>query len=110
MSRRRTKNNKKKGILLKFGFFFYLGLCLFTIVWLRTAVFNLEYEFGELENLRADLISESKMMVAQRASFFSMENVEKIAIKRLGMSHPERENIFFVKRTRAAGPYRASTR
>ncbi|HDH53329.1 MAG TPA: hypothetical protein ENH24_02465 [Nitrospirae bacterium] len=110
MNRRRTKNNKKKGIFLKFGFFLYLGLCLFTIVWLRTAVFNLEYELGELENQRAELISERKMVAAQRASFFSVGNVENVAINRLGMSRAERENIFFVKKTRAAGPYRASTR
>ncbi|GBD97396.1 MAG TPA: hypothetical protein ENG83_09720 [Nitrospirae bacterium] len=110
MSSRRTRNNKKKGTLLKFGFFLYLGLCLFTIVWLRTAVFNLEYELGELENQRAELISERKMVAAQRASFFSVGNVENVAINRLGMSRAERENIFFVKSTRAAGAYRASTR
>jgi hypothetical protein len=75
---------------------------------LRTAVVNLEYQLGELDRLRADLIIDRKMVVAERARFFSMRNVEDVAIKRLGMQLAERENIFFVTRTVAAGPRRAS--
>lgn len=109
MTGRRARNNGKKGTFMKAGFFLYLGVSLFAIVWLRTAVVNLEYELGELDRLRAALISERKMVVAQRASFFSMGNVEKVAIKRLGMDQAERENIFFVTKAVVAGPHRASS-
>lgn len=108
MIARRTKNNRKKGILLKFSMYLYLVICLFAIVWLRAAVVNLEYELGELNKLRADLVRDSRMVVAQRSSFYSIKKIEGIAVKQLGMTLPERENVFFVERKRAAGPYRAS--
>lgn len=108
MTKRRVRNHKKSGALLKLGFCLYLGFCLFAIVWLRAAVVNLEYEIGELGKLRARLMSDRKIAVAQRANFFSTGNVEKVAQKRLGMNRAERENIFFVKRIPVAGPYRAS--
>lgn len=104
----RRRNIKKRGTLYKAGFIIYFGISLFAIVWLRAAVVNLEYEIGDLDRMRADLLSERKMIIAQRASFFSMGNVEKVAIKRLGMRHAERDNIFFVTRTSVAGPHMAS--
>ena len=104
----RIKNNNKKRFLLKFGVVLYLGFCLFAIIWLRASVVNLEYELGALDKMRAELIRERKMGVAQRASFYSTEKIENIAIKRLGMTLPERENVYFVKRISAAAPFRAS--
>ncbi len=110
MSGRRVKNSQKSGTLVKVGFFLYVCFCLFTIVSLRTAVFNLEYKLGELNKLKADLVRERKMVVAQSANFYSTRKIEDMAIKRLGMTMPERENVFFVRRTASAGPYRASMR
>ena len=108
MINRRAKNSNKRGVVLKAALFLYIGVCLFSIVSLRTAIFNLEYELGKLEKFRTALISEREVTVAQRANFYSTERIEKVAIKRLGMRLPERENIFLVRRTVAAGPYRAS--
>ena len=108
MTGRRIRNNGKKGVFLKLGFFLYTGFCLFAIVWLRTTVVNLEYELVKLDNSRTDLISEREKLVAERAKIFSMGNVEDVAINDLGMVYAERENIFFVKRVREAGPYRTS--
>ena len=108
MTGKRVKSSKKRGAILKFAFFMYLGFCLFTTVWLKAAVVNMEYEIGSLGDLRTDLIRERKTELAQRASFYSHEKIEKAAIKRLGMSLPERENVFFVKRTPAAASFRAS--
>jgi hypothetical protein len=108
MTARRARNQKKGGTFIKAGFFIYIGISLLAIVWLKAAVVNLEYELGKLDRLRADLVSEREMAVAQRANFFSMGNVENVALSRLGMSNPERDNIFFVTRTSAAGPRTAS--
>lgn len=108
MTNRRARNGKKRGAVLKFSLILYIGFCLFAIVSLRTAIFNMEYELGRLDKFRAGLMSERKMIIAQRANFFATERIEKVAIKRLGMRLPERENIIFVKRIVAAGPYRAS--
>ncbi|UCH82196.1 MAG: hypothetical protein JSW20_06065 [Nitrospiraceae bacterium] len=107
MTTRRAKRHKK-GNLLKLGMIVYLGFCLFSIVWLRSEVLNLKYELGELDILKADLINERKMMVATRASTYSTEKIERVATKRLGMTMPERHNVYFVKRSSAAAPYKAS--
>lgn len=108
MTTRRTRNHKKSGTLIKAAFFIYIGFSLLAIVWLKAAVVNLEYDLGKIDRLRADLVSEKEMAVVQRANFYSMGNVEKVALNRLGMSNPERDNIFFVTRTSAAGPRTAS--
>ena len=108
MKNNRIRNYKKRGALMKVGFVMYFAFCLFAIVWLRASVVNIEYELGDLETQRADLYRERKIVVAQRASLYSAEKIENVAIKRLGMSLPERENIFFVKRTTVAGAFKAS--
>ena len=95
---------------MKVSFVIYFAFCLFAIVWLRASVVNIEYELGDLETQRADLYSERKIFVAQRASLYSAEKIENVAIKRLGMSLPERENVFFVKRTTAAKAFKVSTK
>ena len=107
MTTRRAKRDQK-GAFLKFGMIVYLGICLFSIVWLRAAVLNIEYELGELDMLKSDLIGERKMMVAKRASFYATEKIEKVAIKRLGMSMPNRHNVYYVKRSMPATTYKAS--
>jgi hypothetical protein len=104
----RRSNRNQKGVILKYGMLAYLGICLFSIVWLRAAVLNMEYQLGELDKLKSELVGESKMIVAKRASYFSTEKIEKVAVKRLGMIMPERHNVYFVKRVSSAAPYKAS--
>lgn len=110
MKKSRVRNHKKRGALIKTGLVMYFAFCLFSIVWLRASVVNIEYELGDMEMQRADLYRERKMVVAQRASVYSAEKVENVAIKRLGMSLPERENVYFVKRTAEAGAFKASNK
>ncbi len=107
MTKRRTKSSKQKSFI-KLFFSLYVVFCLFSIVWLRAAVVNMEYKLGELDKTKTDLIRERKMMVAQRANFYSTEKIEKVAMNRLGMTLPMRENVYYVKRTAVAGPYKAS--
>ena len=95
---------------MKIGFIMYFVFCLFSIVWLRASVVHIEYDLVKLETDRAELYSERKMVVAQRASSYSAERIEKVALNRLGMSLPERENVYFVKRSSAASAYKASNK
>ena len=107
MTKRRAKNSKKRN-LLKLCFPLYFIVCLFAIIWLKAAVVNLEYELGEIDRTRAELGRERKMLVAQRASYYSTEKIEKVALKNLGMTLPVRENVYYVKRAPVAGLYKAS--
>lgn len=100
--------HKRKGTFLKLGFFLYLGFCLFAGIWLKAAVVNLEYELGDLERMRTELISETRRVSAQRANYYASEKIEKVALKDLGMTLSEREDIYFIRRTAAAGPFKAS--
>ena len=104
---RRMKGNKKR-IFVKLSCFLYIGFCLFSMIWLRATVVSLEYEIGEFDKMRADLMRERKMVVAQRANFYSSGKIEDVALKRLGMTMPVRQNVYYVNRRVAAGPYRAS--
>ena len=108
MTHGRMRHNRKKRTVMKLGFIGYFVFCIFSMIWLRSTVFNLEYEIGELSRLRADLVNEQKMVIAQRASYYSTENIEGVAIKRLGMKLPERKNVYYVQRETVAVPHRAS--
>jgi len=107
MTTRRAKRHKK-GIFLKVSLIAYMGICLFSIIWLRAAVTNIEYELGELNGLKANLVGERKMIVAKRSSYYSTEKIEKVATKRLGMIMQERHNVYYVKRRSPASSYKAS--
>ncbi len=107
MRQGRLKKNKKWG-LLKFGFFLCLFLGVFSLIWLRTTVVNLEYELSHLGKQKTDLIREGKIILAKRANAYSIENIEKVAIHELGMDLPEREKVFFVTRAAGAAPYKVS--
>lgn len=107
MTKKRTKNSKKKSLFIM-CFPLYFIFCLFAIIWLRAAVINMEYELGALDKTRTELVRERKTAVAQRATTYSTEKIEKVALNNLGMTLPVRENVIYVKRTSEAGPYRAS--
>lgn len=109
MTARRLKKNKRWSVI-KFGFLLYFFVSIFTLVWLRTAVLNLEYGVSQLQKQKNSAIKDKKLLSAERAGFYSMKNIEETAMKDLGMSLPEREKVFFVKRIPAAGPYGVSIR
>ncbi len=109
MTTRRLKRNKRWG-LLKFGFFICIFIGAFTLIWLRTTVVNLEYELSQLTDQKKELNREGKLILAEKAGFYSAERVEEVAIKRLGMSLPKREKVVFVKKTTGAIPYRVSAK
>jgi len=106
--RTRRVRRTKRWFLLKLTLFLYLCAGLFALVWLRTAIVNIEYELAELNTQKMALLREGKYLMAKRASLYSAMKVEDIATKRLGMNLPDRENIFYVKRTKRAGAYMAS--
>lgn len=107
MTARRLKKDKR-WIFLKFCFFAYLFVGAFALIWLRTQVVNLEYEIGQMGDKKAELAGEGKSASAEKASTYSVANIEKVAINQLGMKFPSRERIFYVRKAESAGPYRAS--
>ncbi|HDK41034.1 MAG TPA: hypothetical protein ENG93_00080 [Nitrospirae bacterium] len=106
-ARRAKKDTRWK--LMKFAFFLYVFMFVFALIWIRTTVVQLNYELSGLETQRRSLLREEKTVLAEKANFYSVGHIEKVAIQRLGMSLPERENIYFVKQiTAGAAPYKVS--
>jgi len=107
MTLSRVKNNSK-WILFKLVFSACLVIGLFALVGLRASVVNLEYELAELSRQKVALVRTSKMLVAQRASFYSAGKVEDAATGKLGMQFPEREDVFYLKKVSGASAYKVS--
>jgi cell division protein FtsL len=107
MTSRRVKNNRK-WTLFKLVFFACLVIGLFVLVGLRTSVVNLEYELAELSSQKVALVRTSKLLVAQRASYYSASKVEYAATGKLGMQFPEREDVYYLKKASGASVYKVS--
>jgi len=107
MTTRRAKRDTRWKIT-KFALFLCTFILVFALVWLRTTVVKLEYELSQLGKQRMELVREEKLVSAEKASFYSIGKIEDVAIKKLGMSLPERDKVFFVKRTTGPAPYRVS--
>ncbi|MBI4654141.1 MAG: hypothetical protein HY752_04010 [Nitrospirae bacterium] len=109
MITRRLKKNKRIGFI-KVGWLLYMFASIFTIIWLRTAVFNLEYKVWQLQKDKDTVMRERKLTSAERVSLSAMKRMEEVAIKDFGMGPPKRENVFFVKKIQGPRPYEASTK
>ncbi len=105
-----TRRIRRTGgwFLLRLCLLLYLVICVFALIWLRTTIVNIEYELGELNTQKVALLREEKLLMANRASIYSTMKIEYIATERLGMNLPDRENIFYVKRTKGAEAHMAS--
>ena len=107
MTSRRVKNNRK-WILFKFVFPASLVIGLFVLVGLRSSVVNLEYELAELSSQKVALVRTSKLLVAQRASYYSASKVEDAATGKLGMQFTERKDVYYLKKVSGASAYKVS--
>ncbi len=106
MTARRLKKDKRWA-LIKFCLLTYIVMAFFSLIWLRNEVVSFEKEIGQMENKKTKLMSAAAKASAERATLYSVANVEEVAMK-LGMSAPKRERIFTVKKTTGAIPYKAS--
>ncbi len=108
MTARRVKKDVRWKITV-YVFFLALFIGVFSLVWLRTALVNLKYGLSNLENQKLELIRMGKLIDAEKAKVYSVEQVEESA-KQLGMKVVKRENIIYVKRVADAAPYKVSTK
>jgi len=86
--------------------FFLFGI--FSIVWLRSSVRTVEYNIASLENKRLEILKERKMLMAEKASLQSVQNVKNTGEGKLGLVFPDRVKVIYVKKEGGSAPYRAS--
>ncbi len=94
--------------LTKFAFTLCFLALIFSLIWLRTTTVSLEYELAQYSKQRIDLVKQEKMVLAEKARDYSVAKIEDVAIKKLGMSLPDRKKVYFVKQTTGAAPYKVS--
>lgn len=82
--------------------------CFFILVWLRASITNVEYRIGELEKTKMQALKERKQLVAKKAQALSIQEVQKVAMDRLGLVFPDRAKMVQVKRDKGDVPYEVS--
>lgn len=107
MNTRRTRH-KRKWLFFRLMYFVCIIAGLFILIGLKSTSVSLEYELADLNGQKIALLRKNKQLTGQRASMYSVKTIEDFATRRLGMKLPERENVFLVKRTVAAGPHKVS--
>ncbi len=86
-------------LLLLFG--------IFSIVWLRSSVRAMEYNIAQLEDQKMKVLKERKMLMAEKASLLSIQNVKNSEDGKLGLVFPDRVKVIYVKKGGSV-PYRVS--
>jgi hypothetical protein len=83
-------------------------ILIFSVVWLRSSVTNIEYKLSDLEKKKTEALREQKTLVAQKAGLMALTRVEKTDLAGYGFSFPERKKVVYVKGTGDEAPSRVS--
>lgn len=68
----------------------------------KVKIVRLGYQIEALEREKRDLERENRSFLIEASSLTSPARIEEIAVKRLGMVRPAKENVVIVKRKPAA--------
>ena len=89
------KKFKRREIVLSLGVISVIILILTFYIWHQVESVRLGYATRELEARVLSLIQEVDTLEAERFSLLSLERVEKIAEKRLGLKPPEKHQVIY---------------
>ncbi|MGW8321621.1 MAG: hypothetical protein ACWGSD_08730 [Thermodesulfobacteriota bacterium] len=67
-----------------------------SLIWMKTRVMEVRYEIAELEQQRVQLLNVQKDLLSQKSQFSSPARIAMRA-SRLGLTVPDRENVYLVK-------------
>ena len=81
---------------------------LFSLVWLKSRVLNVEYNIGVLEKMKADHIKERRLLLAEKAGLQSLERLEAAAMASNSFIFPDRVKVIHVKKQKGSLPHKAS--
>jgi cell division protein FtsL len=70
----------------------------------KVQIVHLGYQIETLEREKQGLERENRSLLIEASSLTSPARIEEIAVKRLGMVRPAKENIVVVKRKRSINP------
>jgi len=90
----RTRGGNLRLVML-FGF---IVLVLMLYVGGKVQIMRLGYQIDEMEKQKRDLERRNRSLQIEAASLSAPARIEEIAVKRLGLVRPPKENIVVVKR------------
>ena len=85
-------------------------VALMTYVGGKVQIMRLGYQINDLEKQKQDLERSNKALQIEASSLSAPARIEEIAVKRLGMVRPPKENIVVVKRRSASAGTSPSVR
>lgn len=90
------------------------GVCVVTLLMLyvggKVQIVRLGYRIDELENQKRELERANRALQIEASSLAAPARIEELAMKRLGMVRPSKENVVVVKRLAGPGPDREQER
>jgi len=87
-----------------------LLVCMFSLVWLRSHVVQVEYKLSELEKKKEMCLKERRLLFAEKASLLSFERVEASLRKDHRFVFPKKVNVIHMKKEKGSLPYQTSLR
>ncbi len=78
--------------------------CLILYVGGKVKIVRIGYQIETLEREKRDLERENRSLLIEASSLTSPARIEELAIKRLGMVRPSKENVVMVKRNGKTNP------
>ena len=106
MSKKKTKKSQKKKAKPKWrqrrlatiiAIFLWLLFSGFGYVWCRVQVVNLGYLLSDIHRLHTRLVNDNKKLHLELARLKAPERVQRIAIEKLGLKHPSKDQIVVLR-------------
>ena len=106
MSKKKTKKSPKKKAKPKWrqwrlatiiAIFLWLLFSGFGYVWCRVQVVNLGYLLSDIHRLHTRLVNDNKKLHLELARLKAPERVQRIAIEKLGLKHPTKDQIVVLR-------------
>ncbi|KJR42775.1 Cell division protein FtsL [Candidatus Magnetoovum chiemensis] len=76
---------------------FIIIVSIFMTLWMRTSIKSLEYKLGKLQQKQHELLKERRNLRAQKDDLLSINTVNNVAIKKLGLDYTDRTKVFYIK-------------
>ena len=106
MSKKKTKKSPRKEAKPKWrkrrlatiiAIFLWLLFSGFAYVWCRVQVVNLGYLLSDIHRLHTRLVNDNKKLHLELARLKAPERVQRIAIEKLGLKHPTKDQIVVLR-------------
>lgn len=80
----------------------------FGVVWLRSSVVSLEYKLRKLEERKAELLRDKKVLVAEQANLLYIGRLQNASVDGTALTFPDRMKVVYVAKAQDKEALKAS--